>query len=247
MNGLINSNGYKVVNTDDSSKTLWSERFNEHCHSISGARGETNHNYIQATSLLEKVKIKKHITVLEVGHGTGIGYHQTALMIEQNFSPCSLEFISMEIDEQLVEWSKQQNYQTLNVFPKISSLKKNSAGNYHCHTPSGKYTVLVGDALATLPKHLAQIPPIDIIYQDPFSPKNNPTLWTKEWFELLYHVAAPNCVMTTYSSAGKVSKAMIEAGWQVEKFPGFAKKKEGIRANKNSFLNAQFDLQEEDE
>ena len=49
FNGILGS--YKVLRTSDGSETLWSEYFNENCHSLAGAKEETLYNSIEGTNL----------------------------------------------------------------------------------------------------------------------------------------------------------------------------------------------------
>ena len=71
----------------------------------------------------------------------------------------------------------------------------------------------------------------DAIYQDAFSVKKNPTLWTQEWFELIRKSSAPDALMSTYASGESIRKAMIEAGWKLSNGPGFGKKRSSTRAS----------------
>jgi tRNA U34 5-methylaminomethyl-2-thiouridine-forming methyltransferase MnmC len=55
----------------------------------------------------------------------------------------------------------------------------------------------------------------DIIYQDAFSPENNPALWTTDHFRELRRVIKPDGILTTYSIALKVRIALHENGFFV--------------------------------
>ena len=74
--------------------------------------------------------------------------------------------------------------------------------------------------------------PINLIYFDAFAASAQPELWTKEIFEKLFSMLAANAVLVTYSSKGSVRRAMLEAGFSVEKIPGALHKREMIRARK---------------
>lgn len=54
-----------------------------------------------------------------------------------------------------------------------------------------------------------------IVFQDAFSPKKNPTLWSKEYFALLYHLLHPQGIITTYSQSRAVRENAINAGFRV--------------------------------
>ncbi|MEM4755574.1 MAG: MnmC family methyltransferase [Candidatus Woesearchaeota archaeon] len=55
----------------------------------------------------------------------------------------------------------------------------------------------------------------DIVLFDPFSPKKQPMLWTQEVFQLLYDHMHPGGILTTYSCAGAVRRAMKHVGFSV--------------------------------
>src|SRR5690606_37910178 len=91
-----------------------------------------------------------------------------------------MHFVSLELDAALVEWAKDNL--VIKDF-EWKTLERTQRG-YEAQLSNGStVTVLIGDARTTLANwHDSKF---DAIYQDPFSPKKNPTLWTCEWFELL--------------------------------------------------------------
>ncbi len=73
----------------------------------------------------------------------------------------------------------------------------------------------------------------DIIYFDAFAPNAQPELWTKEIFDKMYSLLKPGGILVTYCSKGDVRRAMIAAGFAVEKLQGPLRKREMLRARKN--------------
>lgn len=71
-----------------------------------------------------------------------------------------------------------------------------------------------------------------LIYFDAFAPDAQPELWTKEVFDKVYSLLDPGGILVTYSSKGDVRRAIIAAGFEVEKLPGPPHKREIIRAKK---------------
>lgn len=214
---------YELLMTEDGSPSLYNFRFLEACHSSAGARSETLYNYIHGTHLPERLKDHSPFVVFEVGFGTGLG-HLTTSEIAGN-SP--LLFISTELDEGLIRW--------LRGHKPYKSLAPVSYGNlltYQMKSGTAELIILVGDATRTLPEalDLNLIPPVHSIYQDPFSPKKNPTLWSVEWFKLLKSIAHQDVELGTYSSSSGVQRALCEAGWELTLVKGFAHKKQSLRA-----------------
>ena len=212
--------GHTWVSTDDGSKTLFSEAFQEACHSTSGARAETVLHYLGGCKIKQKAQTQNSLTILEVGFGLGIGFELTREYLLED--ECQLNFVSVEIDQKLVEWY-QQNHPELpwkwnnNVLEAITS-------TFHL-------IILVGDARKTLPAFCeAQNFKWDAIYQDAFSPKRNPVLWTKEWFELLKKYSSSEVILSTYSSSVSIRKSLYETGWILHSGEKFGKKRTSTRA-----------------
>lgn len=228
---------YKVVKTDDNSQTLWSEYFDECCHSTDGAIEETLYNYIEGTHVLEKLEAKKSINIFEIGFATGIGAKVTFDTLSQ--SQPSLNFVSCELDKGLVCWAIENTKCEL-----IQSLKLKDSGDleyFESENKDQKLIVLIGDARVSIPLAINSqlITKFDCFYQDPFSPKKNPTLWTKQWFELMKSIAHPNAYLSTYSASTSVRKAMDAAGWGVFNRKGF----HGKRASTYAIMGEQTQLE----
>ena len=215
---------YQLVTTDDGSQTLFSEHFNEACHSTAGARAETRFHYIEGCRLSEMMEAFDEIHILEVGFGTGIGWLETREFFK-TYPHKKLKFISLEMDESLLEWS-------------VPEAKKISDHTYQIVDMNCELQVLIGDAR----KSIHSLPSADFhaIYQDAFSPKRNPTLWTHQWFSELKRVAHPNCTLATYSASVSIRKSLVKAGWSVYEGPAFAQKRSSTRANLSGLMKEDF-------
>ncbi|MDB5046088.1 MAG: hypothetical protein JWQ08_2138, partial [Deinococcus sp.] len=78
----------------------------------------------------------------------------------------------------------------------------------------------------------ADLPPAwaSALYLDGFSPDRNPEVWTPELAARLAKALAPGGVLSTYSAAGRVRRALAGAGLSVEKRAGPKGKREHLRA-----------------
>jgi hypothetical protein len=81
-----------------------------------------------------------------------------------------------------------------------------------------------------LKMHNAQL--FDMVFFDAFSPDAQPELWTEEVFRNLYKLMKMGGVMTTYCAKGDVRRAMLKAGFKVEKLQGPPGKRHILRATK---------------
>jgi tRNA U34 5-methylaminomethyl-2-thiouridine-forming methyltransferase MnmC len=152
------------------------------------------------------------MTILEVGFGVGVGLLTTWEMTKD--LPAKIHFVSLEIDPELVNWFTERN--------KDHPLFRD---------PKFSFEVLIGDARQTLPRYMKEKrPQWNAIYQDAFSPKKNPVLWTKEWFSLLREGSSTDAILSTYSASTSIRKSLLEAGWKL--YPGekFGAKRTSTRA-----------------
>lgn len=235
---------YKVIKTQDDSITLWSEFFNEACHNLSGAYAETIYNYIEGCQVVEKIRNSKNkqLNFLDVGFGLGVGLWAVIDTLRANLEFIKdkhISYTSIELDKGLCEWSLSYLFgrQTL----KNSLIDQHWDKNNHTFCLNIKLdndikfaaTIYIGDARKTLPmaSENNRLHLFNIIFQDPFSPKKNPSLWTVEWFAFLKSVADPSeASLATYSSSVSIRKSMLKAGWKIQNAKGFAEKRTMTKA-----------------
>ncbi|MCM2348783.1 MAG: MnmC family methyltransferase [Bacteriovoracaceae bacterium] len=215
---------HSLVETADGSYTLFSEAFQEACHSTTGARAETILHYIEGTKVQENILKFSPLVILEVGFGLGVGFLTT---LEKLPSDRRWHFVSLELDADLLEWFLK-NHQD-HYFLKNLQWKDNNI--LEAENDFIKLTILQGDARKTLPAYLKNHPlKWHAIYQDAFSPKKNPILWTKEWFSLLKDSSHEDVILSTYSASSSIRKSLHLTGWGVQKGERFGPKRTSTRA-----------------
>ena len=72
----------------------------------------------------------------------------------------------------------------------------------------------------------------NLIYFDAFGFPLQPELWSEVIFKKMYEALLPNGVLVTYACRTPIRKAMLTAGFSVEKLPGAPGKREMLRATK---------------
>ena len=222
---MANPPKHHWVETADGSLTLFSETFQEACHSTTGAQTETLLHYIQGCQIEEKIYSQNQLTILEVGFGLGIGFLTTFDVLKKTLKPWS--FISVEIDQQLLEWFRLENL----THPFLKDLKWHN-NILICKNEKVDLKILCGDARKTLPEFIKSTDAKwDAIYQDAFSPKKNPILWTCEWFHFLKAHSNPEVLLSTYSASSSIRKSLLEAGWILHKGEKFGPKRTSTRAS----------------
>jgi tRNA U34 5-methylaminomethyl-2-thiouridine-forming methyltransferase MnmC len=220
----------KIILTNDGSHSISIPEMNVTYHSVHGAIQESKHVFIQAGLLDSGIFDYTGVhSVLEIGLGTGLNALLTLLEADKHKNRIyytALELYPLEESaiSQLnyCEQLNQPNYQPL--FEKMHQCgweEMFEISNYFRLTKR-KYDLLDFSTESLF----------NSIYFDAFAPAAQPELWTKEVFEKLYHIMAPEGILVTYCSKGDVRRAMQSAGFTIEKIPGPPGKREMIRARK---------------
>ena len=198
----------REVLTEDGTTTLYSAEFDECYHSTKdGALQESLTKHIIPAS---KLTDKEHLTILDICFGLGYNTLTTLYYYKQNYPNKKLHIISPELDRSLVE--SLQNFNYPKEFEQFREIIKAISQNFFYEDENIKIEVLIGDAREAIKNIDTKI---DILYQDAFSPKKNPALWSKEYFADIKQIASSDIIITTYSSATPVRLAMYENGFKI--------------------------------
>ncbi len=204
----------RIVKTEDGTITLYSSEFDECYHSTrDGALNESlNKHIIPAFKLIDTQK--DELNILDVCFGLGYNTLTTLYYLQNNPIESKINIFSPEFDEDLVASLQKFDYpKEFEPFSKIIE-QISKEGFYSDESISIK--ILFGDARESIPKIESKI---DILYQDPFSPKKNPLLWTKEYFATIKAIASKDLILTTYSSATAVRMGLYENGFLLYETP----------------------------
>lgn len=196
----------RVVTTQDSSDTLYSYEFNEHYHSTKeGAFIESLHKHIVPAFTYNTHK--KHLRILDICFGLGYNTLTTLYYIREKNLDVSVEIYSPEFDLELIRSLKDFSYPK--KFERFHEIIEAVANELEYHGKGVDIKVLLGDARDSIPKLTQKF---NIVYQDAFSPKSNPLLWTKEYFGDIAQIITDDGVLTTYSTALSTRLALFENG-----------------------------------
>lgn len=210
--------------TSDGSSTLYSEQFNASYHSVHGAIQESKHVFIHmGWEALPADTGPVHI--LEMGLGTGLNAVLTSLKNSQ----------------------RQVYYTALEAYPiqeaAISTLnygvRLDAASQFQqLHDAPWNVEVILQPHFH-LTKHHTRLEkfalPVDtyhLVYYDAFAPVSQPELWQQEVFERLFNSMTESGILVTYCAKGAVRRAMMAAGFTVERVAGPPGKREMLRARK---------------
>lgn len=70
---------------------------------------------------------------------------------------------------------------------------------------------------------------IDAWFLDGFAPAKNPEMWQPALFAQIGRLSKPGTTFATFTVAGIVKRGLQEAGFAIEKFPGFGSKRQMLR------------------
>lgn len=84
-------------------------------------------------------------------------------------------------------------------------------------------TLIFDDINEALPRLNAQI---DCWFLDGFKPSTNPQMWSEILFKEMNRLSKPGATFATFTAAGAVKRGLQNAGFNVQKVPGFGRKRE---------------------
>lgn len=227
------SNGdTKLVVTRDGSHTVYSSRFDQHFHNPNGAVAESWHVFFEQPGLLEDLKTRDHLTILEVGFGTGLNLlllmdYCLELEVSAHIDYYSVEGFPLSPDT-AADFNYKEHLNHPEIVPEVTGIfgKLSNGMNHQVISENVTLHLFNGMFENFAPGETGA----NYIFHDAFSPDVNPELWTAEVFEKIKNHSSDDAILSTYCSASKVQGALASAGWKVAKTQGALGKREMILA-----------------
>ena len=205
----------KEVITKDGSVTFFNECYHETYHSTSGALKEAFRKFAEPCNIAALAKRKKRIEILDVCFG--LGYNSLAAIhtaLQAN-PACSISIVALESDSRIFHLIKKVKVPK-HLSKEYNLIKKLKEDALDIEEKNIHLYVLLGDARITITTIDKKF---DAVFLDPFSPKKNPELWTREFFEQIKKRMKKNACLATYSCAGIVRRNLRQAGFVVKDGP----------------------------
>ena len=198
-----------------------STRFDDPYFSLSGGLEECRHVFLAGNALPERFRPGFHIA--ELGFGTGLNMLAALIAWRAAGAPGRLCYTSFEA----FPMAAADIERALAAFPEAAAvagpfLDLWAAGARRIELPELAAEIVPGDARATLPRWPGRA---DAWFLDGFAPAKNPELWTPELMAEVAAHTAPEGTFATYTAAGAVRRALQAAGFQVERLPGYGRKR----------------------
>lgn len=168
------------------------------------------------------------LNIGETGFGTGLNFLCAWQLFEQQ-APAGARLHFVSVEKYPLHHDDLQR--ALALWPELASFSAELLTQYRAIHPGFQrlllaggrvvLTLLIGDVMEQLPQMDARI---DAWFLDGFNPAKNPEMWTPELFAELARLSAPGTTIGTFSSAGRVRRALNEAGFKMKRVPGLGKK-----------------------
>ncbi len=215
-----------LIETQDGSHSILSERFGVTYHSKYGAIQESQHVFLGAGLNLVLPK-RDNIRIFEMGFGTGLNAYLSLLSAQK--AQKQIYYEAVEAFPIEVEEAQRLNY--------AQQLGEDSAQLEALH--QAKW----GEEIAIAPHfHLLKWQQsleeatlrggYDVVYYDAFGPRTQPELWERAPFQRLYDAMNADSVLVTYCAKGVFKRNLKDIGFKVEGLPGPPGKREMTRAFK---------------
>ncbi|MDR0206977.1 MAG: tRNA (5-methylaminomethyl-2-thiouridine)(34)-methyltransferase MnmD [Bacteroidales bacterium] len=219
-----------LVITEDDSSSFYDEEVNQYYHSHFGALQESLHIFINAGLCSEYLSHLAHISILELGFGTGLNALLTYFKAEEMQKKIYYE--TLELYPLTPKEAAQLNYPNILDYENVKEIFTTLSS-----TPWDE-NVVISEHFTLNKRQIsaigAQYSPhfFNLVYFDPFSPDVQPELWTKAVFESIFNSMSDNAILLTYCTKGTVKEVMRKIGFEIEKLPGPAGKREILRGRK---------------
>lgn len=218
------------LRTKDGSFTLRSEQLGEQYHSLHGAVKESRHVYIEAGL---KQAPGERIDVLEVGLGTGLNALLTWIHAEER--GLRVRYTALEPFPVSTGTLRQTDHATnLGMPDRTHAFIEMMAAEPEVEQFVSEAFTFTRSSTSVL--DFSATAEFDVVYFDAFGPAVQPELWTEDVFRRMHCALRPGGSLVTYCAKGSVRRAMIAAGFSVERLKAMWGKREMFRGRKSASL-----------
>ncbi|MBX7248751.1 MAG: FAD-dependent 5-carboxymethylaminomethyl-2-thiouridine(34) oxidoreductase MnmC [Caulobacteraceae bacterium] len=225
---------------DNDPQLIWTEdgaprsrRFDDVYFSAEDGLGESRAVFLAGSRLPEAWKDRPHFTVAELGFGSGLNI---AALLElwartrpegarlHVFSVEGYPMPAADAARALARWPELET-----AAGALTAVWPTTPGFHRIDLPpwNAVLDVAVMDARDALALWSGRA---DAWFLDGFAPSTNPGMWSDEILGLVAARSAPGARLASFTVAGAVRRGLQAAGFEVEKRPGFGRKRERLEA-----------------
>ncbi|MEM1432492.1 MAG: tRNA (5-methylaminomethyl-2-thiouridine)(34)-methyltransferase MnmD [Pseudomonadota bacterium] len=202
-------------------------------HSPDGP-GEVNRVFYQPADLDGLLAERQTLTIAEFGFGTALNL---AVLLDRwrGSARPRLHYLSCELHPlAAADWNRvvRQRARTSNGYRELENLYPPLVPGWHRRTLAGGRIVLslfwgtAAEMLAQLNGRQRQ--PVDLWLLDGFAPDRNPELWDPALLTQLPVLSREDTVVTTFTAAGRVRRALAEGGFEMRRVDQRPYKRESL-------------------
>ena len=231
------STAHASIDWDEQGQPL-SAAFGDVYFSRTNGLAESRHVFIQHNQLPQRFAAMQPgsgMVVGETGFGTGLNFLACwQCFLEHAPADSHLHFVSVE------KYPLQAGdlARALQLWPELAPLSQQLCQQYLLIQPGFQHlvfadgrislTLLIGEASEQLAALDARV---DAWLLDGFAPSKNPQMWTAQLFRQLARLSHPGTTLATFTSAGFVRRGLQDAGFSMQRQPGFGRKREMLTGN----------------
>lgn len=220
-------------------KTPYSLEYKDIYFNKNNGLDESLHVFLQGNSLPSAWEKYNKTTIIETGFGTGLNFLACWDLFEKEAQRNQkLHFISVEKHPLSPDDIKKSLDRWRDIFGKKLDLL---VTKYPLRIP-GFHKVILNENVELLlifeDVHDA-LPKVETLadfwFLDGFSPATNPDMWDEKLYTHIARLSHSNTRLATFTAAGHVRQGLESAGFDVQKIPGYANKRDmtiGLSNNK---------------
>ena len=202
--------------------------------SRAGGLEETRTVFLGGCGLPERWRERARFAIGELGFGTGLNALATWEMWRRTRTPGAvLHYVSIEG----FPLTRDEAARVHEAFPDIADLSARLLVRWPVRARGAQRIWFADDGFALTVIHddaeaaLAGLTgAFDAWFLDGFAPARNEGMWSATLMQRIAALSAPGAHAATYSVAGAVRRSLADAGFAVEKAPGFAGKRQRLEA-----------------
>jgi tRNA 5-methylaminomethyl-2-thiouridine biosynthesis bifunctional protein len=193
---------------------------------------ETEYVFILQNQLIKRFTspLSKTFTIIETGFGTGLNFYSAAShWLATSPKNTTLHYISIEKFPLKIEDMRK----VADLWPAFMMTTTELLVNYQQIKPHlnifnlAENRILLHLYVDDISTGLSQITQnADAWFLDGFAPAKNAEMWSDEVFKQIASLSIPGTTFATFSSASLVRRGLDAVGFNVQKLPGFGKKRE---------------------
>lgn len=217
---------------------------------------ETRYVFLKGNDLAERwrnLTENANFVICETGFGSGLNL----LAAAQLWNACAPERAQMHfISTELYPMRVQDLKRALALWPELAELAEALISAYPALTPGFhrfqlteriSVTLIFKDVIDGLTSLCPTLAPemwhyqnwqVNAWFLDGFSPSKNPELWTDRLFALVNRLSGTETSIATFTCAGVAKRGLKNWGFDIEKIPGYGRKREMLIGKKNLSVSA---------